>query len=158
MQGFSQFVGAKFGLAIRQQFGQSGHWRYTPCGIRLESQQLFALPPFKLIRREQSVQTLPGDRLPKNATQPIDPELTVGFSSPTSPSQRKPSLTAQNMQGVEEPLSGYCVEKLAFSLRQTKATKIDLQNRSIFNDRWHWKGRSTPKKSVKNQEPSFSTQ
>jgi len=28
----------------------------------------------------------------------------------------------------------YCVEKLAFSLRQTKATKIDLRNRSIFND------------------------
>ena len=28
----------------------------------------------------------------------------------------------------------YSVEKLAFSLRQTKATKIDLQIRSIFND------------------------
>jgi hypothetical protein len=52
----------------------------------------------------------------------------------------------------------YSVEKLAFSLRQTKATKIDLLNRSILKDHRLWKGRATPKNQQKIQEPSFSTQ
>ena len=59
---------------------------------------------------------------------------------------------------VELPLLAYCVEKLVFSLRQTKATKIDFQKRSIFNDRWLGKGRVTPKNHQQIQEPSFSTQ
>jgi ribonuclease D len=52
----------------------------------------------------------------------------------------------------------YSVEKLAFSLRQTKATKIDLHNRSILNDHRLWKGRATPKNQQEIQEPGFSTQ
>ena len=50
----------------------------------------------------------------------------------------------------------YCVAKLAFSLRQTKATKIYLPKRAIFNDRRLGKGRVTPKNHQKIQEPSFS--
>ena len=43
-------------------------------GMRLESQHLFALPPFEVVRQKQFELARPGDRLLKNATHPIDPE------------------------------------------------------------------------------------
>ena len=45
-------------------------------GMRLESQHLFALPPFEVVRQKQFELARPGDRLLKNATHPIDPEPT----------------------------------------------------------------------------------
>ncbi len=45
-------------------------------GMRLESQHLFALPPFEVVRPKKFELARPGDRLPKNATHPIDPKAT----------------------------------------------------------------------------------
>ena len=45
-------------------------------GMRLESQHLFALPPFEVVRQKQFELARPGDRLLKNATHPIDPQRT----------------------------------------------------------------------------------
>lgn len=73
-------------------------------GMLFERQHLFALEAFVGRSQKTSGPTSPGDRLPKIATHPIDPQLPFGFCTAPAGMQRLLPLADMNWHDSERRL------------------------------------------------------